>query len=103
MSEVKLSYQEIIEILKEKIESVDQFAYSDYNREELGLGPITEVASGGGMDKGSDWFRVLYFTDHDVYIQVAGFYSSHHGTDFDEGWDSLSNVKPQEKTIIEYV
>jgi len=41
---------------------------------------------------------VIYFEDHDVYIAITGYYSSHDGTEFDE----MSIVKPEKVTIIKY-
>lgn len=64
------------------------------------IGEWEEVASGGGMDKGSDWYSVKYFKDHDVYIRTDGYYQSHHGTDFHDGYGY--EVFPQQKTITVY-
>ena len=98
----KLTYEQIIEVLKEKIDSVNEFAHEDYDNEELGLGEIEEVDQYGGEDQGSNWYSVKHFKDHDVYIRVDGYYSSYDGTDFYEGWGSCSNVRPQQKTITVY-
>jgi hypothetical protein len=64
------------------------------------LGEYEEVASGGGMDRGSDWYSVKYFKDHGVYIRTDGYYQSHHGTDFEDGYGH--EVFPKEKTITVY-
>lgn len=98
----KKSYSEILAIVQEHIEDVDMFAYGDFDEQELGLGPIKEVASGGGEDEGSHWFSVKHFVDHDVYIKVTGYYQSHHGTEFYNGWDECSQVNPQSRTITVY-
>lgn len=98
----KKSYDEIIEILKQKLDEVDSFAHEDYDEEELGLGPIKQVDSHGGEDEGSNWYVVKHFVEHDVYIKVSGYYQSHHGTDFWDGWDSCKQVSPQSKTITVY-
>lgn len=98
----KLTYEQIIEVLKEKIESVHDFAHEDYDYEELGLGEVEEVDQQGGENEGSHWHSVKYFKDHDVYIRVDGYYSSYEGTDFYDGWDCCSNVRPKEKTITVY-
>lgn len=98
---MKKSYKEILEILKEKIERVDDFAYGYFDQKELGLGKIEEVDSYGGEGQGEKWYSVKYFVDHDVYIRVDGFYSSYNGTDF-EGWGECKEVRPQTKQITVY-
>ncbi len=98
----KLNFEEIKSILMSKIESVAYFAHDDFNDQELGLGTIKEVHSEGGVDRGSHWVSVKHFVDHDIYISVTGFYQSHYGTDFDDGWDSLSQVFPTQRVITVY-
>jgi hypothetical protein len=78
---------------------IEQFAHEDFDDNDLGLGPVKQVFRKGGMDQGSDWQRVYHFVDHDVYIKVDGYYSSYCGTEFEDGWDSLSEVRPKEVTI----
>ena len=97
----KLIYGQIMEVLQDKIDSVDEFAYEDYDKEELGLGEIKEVAQRGGEGEGEVWYSVKHFVDHDVYIKVDGWYSSYHGTDFD-GWSSCREVRPEQKVITVY-
>jgi hypothetical protein len=98
----KMNFNEIMSVLKDKIHSVNEFAYEDYNSEELGLGEIKEVSQVGGSDQGSHWQSVKYFSDHDIYICVTGWYSSYNGADFYDEWDCCSEVRPQEKTITVY-
>ncbi len=66
----------------------------------LGLGEVVEVEQYGGSDKGSTWYSVKYFKDHDVYIRTNGYYQSYNGTEFDQGYGY--EVTPQEKTITVY-
>lgn len=61
-----------------------------------------EIDQYGGEGKGDTWYSVKYFPDHDIYIRVDGFYSSYNGTDFYNGWDCCSEVRPQKKTITVY-
>lgn len=97
------TYEEILQILEEKlVEGVQQFAYEDYDSEGLGLGIVKEVHSQGGCDRGSDWRRVFLFINHDVYIEVSGYYSSYDGVDFDEGWGCCKQVTPKEITVTVY-
>lgn len=98
----KLTYEQILEVLKEKIKDVSAFAYGDYNQAELGLGEIEEIEQAGGEGEGEHWHSVKYFKDYDVYIRVDGYYTSYNGTDFYEEWNSCSNVRPVQKTITVY-
>lgn len=104
-----MNYNEILEILIDKME-VSDFAFGNIPGRPTGRGSVfiedigecVEVDQYGGEDKGSDWWSVKYFPDHDVYIKVEGYYTSYDGTDF-EGWHSCcTEVKPKEKTIIVY-
>lgn len=71
--------------------------------EYLGLGSsYKEVASGGGEDKGSDWFRVYHFPDVNVYIQISGYYQSYDGTDFGDFDDAVRLVVPKEIQVTIY-
>lgn len=92
----KLTGSEIIAKLLEK-NSFEDIAYCDFDNEELG--EYEEVKQSGGEDEGSNWYSVIYFKDHDVYIKSQGYYQSHYGTDFDY---PPFEVKPKEKTITVY-
>lgn len=96
----KLTAQEIISKLTETYDQVDDFAYQGAPVEVAG--PNTRVHSTGGEDEGSYWCAVHYFPDHDVYLKVTGYYQSYSGTDFDDGWDCVTEVRPVEKTITVY-
>lgn len=76
----------------------------DYKRKAiltaLGLGKVVEIDQYGGEDQGSTWYSVKHFVDHDVYIKTSGYYTSYHGTDFEEGYGE--EVKPTQKTITVY-
>lgn len=98
----KMTFEQIMAVLKEKIGTVDDFAYEDFDKDELNLGHIELVDEYGGEDQGSTWYVVYHFVDHDVYIKVDGYYSSYEGTDFYNGWGCCSEVKPKEKTITVY-
>lgn len=54
----------------------------------------------GGMNEGSTYFTVWKFSrGADVcYIKFDGWYASHVGSEYEDCWE----VKPVEKTIIEY-
>ena len=99
MTNNKLTGEQILEKIQANM-SVQEFAYEDYSSEELGLGEVKVVDSYGGPDKGSTWYKVQYFVEHDVYIRTDGWYSSYDGTYFDEGYGSV--VKPVEKMVTFY-
>lgn len=94
----KLTGEEIISVLNNK-SSISEFGCDELDSKELGLGELKEV-----MDErtGSDFdckVKVGHFVDHDVYIQVTGYYSSGNGTEWDGDFEE---VRPVEKTVIEY-
>jgi len=66
------------------------------------LGLTKCVDSHGGMGEGEDYWRVHHFVKHDIYIKISGWYASHHGTDFEDGWGSCKEVKPEQETITVY-
>lgn len=98
---MKKTFAEILEILEEKIINVEKFAHEYFDESDLNLGEIKLEAKYGGSDKGSTWYRVFLFVEHDIYIRVDGWYSSGNGVDFD-GWSDCSEVRPTEKTIVVY-
>ena len=98
---MKKTFKEILEILEENIE-LEDFAHECYDKTSLGLGEIKEIYQKGGEDQGSDWESVKYFVDHDVYLSVVGCYSSYDGTDFYDGWDCCSEVRPFEVLVTVY-
>ena len=105
MNNTNLTFEQIKELIIKHYdgESISEFAFEDgYDGEIEGLGTFKEVHHEGGEDQGSHWESVKHFPDIDVYISVVGWYQSHLGTDFYDGWDSLSQVRPKEKTIIVY-
>lgn len=61
-----------------------------------------EIDQYGGEGQGDTWWSVKYFPEHDVYIKVNGYYQSYNGTEFYNGWNSCSEVKPKEKVITVY-
>lgn len=94
-----MNYQEILKVLEDKLGSVSTFAYGDFIDEELGLGPTKEVATHGGESQGEEWYSVRHFIKYDIYIRVDGTYTSHNGTDFYDGWNSCSEVKPRREMV----
>ncbi len=98
-----MNYEEILDKLKENHTIID-VAYGTFNSVGLGLGDCTlDVWKKGGLDEGSDWRRVHHFVDHDVYIEVYGFYSSYDGVDFSDDWNEhVKQVVPKEVMITVY-
>lgn len=98
----QLSFSEIMDIVKSKVDSVSDFAYEDFDKDKLELGPIKNVNHYGGEGQGEKWYVVFHFVDHDIYIRVDGFYSSYNGTDFYGGWGDCKEVTPKTKTLVVY-
>lgn len=74
----------------------------NYWLDSIGVGPMIEVDRHGGEGEGDNWYSVKHFPKHDVYICVSGYYQSHHGTEFYDGWDCCREVNPVQKTITVY-
>jgi len=78
--------------------SLSEFAHGYVEMKlPLGIGEWEQKEQHGGMDQGSDWYSIKYFKDHDVYLKTQGWYASHHGTEFENGFGK--EVKPVQKTI----
>lgn len=102
-----MTYEEIIEVLKNNYESIDHFAYDNgsgriANKVAEITGEFKEVEQEGGEGEGDYWYSVKHFKHHNIYIKVEGSYSSYHGTDFYDGFNSCSNVRPVEKIVTVY-
>ena len=84
------------------VKSPDALATAEFLN-HLGLGEIKEVEQKGGEGEGDEWYSIKYFPKHQLWIKIDGWYTSHHGTDFDESFDSCcKEVIPVEKTVIVY-
>jgi len=129
MNTEKKTFQELLSMLIDVYVDVEQFAYetsygiripndfqpelndsNDWRKSDershnyimYMFGTVICVAEHGGEGKGEDWWKVFHFIDHDVYIKVQGFYQSYSGTEFYDGWDSCTEVKPQEVVVTVY-
>lgn len=126
---MKLTYNEIMDKLKEDLGRVDDLAFSGIMNIEvpeefmpvaddrdwqalrertveyaasLGYGRVEQVDSYGGEGQGETWYSIWHFQDHGIYIQVDGYYQSYHGTEFYDGWDSCKQVEPKQRTVTVY-
>lgn len=107
INKTNMSFQEIVKKLEEcKInpsELEDTIGgYGEFDKDAFDsiFGNVEEVHSIGGTEGGGDYAeRVYLFKDHNVYIKITGFYSSYHGTDWDE---DFKEVSPRQKTITVY-
>ena len=110
-----MTYKEIIEKLKAYFDqqfetggnedyesSISMWANSEYTGKDLNLGEIKLVDSQGGCDKGSNWFRVHHFVNHDVYIKTSGYYSSYEGVNVDSWDENCSQVYPKSVMVQIY-
>ncbi len=96
-----MNKEQIIEKLKQANVSIERFAFEDCNPDEIGLN-WKEIDQYGGEGEGNTWYSIKYFPEYNLYLKVEGFYQSHNGTDFYDGWDSITEVKPVAKTITVY-
>ena len=98
----KLIFNEIVEILNQTIKPHNFEYIHSYLDEETKkqLGTIEQVHQFGGEGQGDNYEVVNYFKDHDVYISLWGYYTSHEGVDYSES--DYTEVRPKEKTIIVY-
>jgi len=100
-----MTYKEINDKLKELSGSVNEareiLEYPDEETEKI-FGKIESIDSYGGEGQGETYYNIFFFPEHDVYLRIDGFYSSYEGVDYIEGWDSISQVKPKQKTITVY-
>jgi hypothetical protein len=96
-----LQFNEVLEILMNELETVERFAYEDFDHIDK-LGKIERVHKYGGEGQGECWYKVFYFEEHDMYIRVDGFYTSYNGTEFYDGWKSCKEVKPIERIVTFY-
>jgi hypothetical protein len=97
-----MNFQEIKEVLEKHYDSVEEFAYDSSDAEVPGVGKFVIVKKYGGEGKGEEWYNTRHFIDHDVYISVAGYYTSYDGVYFEDGWYNIFEVRPKEKTVIVY-
>jgi len=93
-----MNSQEIIKFIK--TQEFDDFIYESYNGYPEVLGKVEIVSSKGDREGGGSYAEIVFhFKDHNVYLRVTGYYSSYHGTDWEEDW---TEVFPREKTITVY-
>lgn len=90
----KLTYEEIVKKFKELDITPEMFYCNDYDEEQkefvVSLGESNKVYGEGGNEGGGEYFeRVFYFKDHDVYIQITGYYESNNGTECDEEFNQV--------------
>lgn len=69
----------------------------DYITNVLGLG---ELEYKDGRYDTSEFWQVIYFKDHDVYLKIYGEYDSYGQGE--HSYDGIKEVKPKEVTIIKY-
>lgn len=98
-----MNFQQIQQKLDELNISKEQLSDLDFDPllevEEI-LGPMKVVQSKGGEGQGEEYYVIIHFVDHNVFVKVEGFYTSYDGTDFD-AFD-LREVFPTEKIITVY-
>lgn len=119
MSTIKLTYDQIAEIINSELFTDNDNGPRDYFADEFytttnianyegkdvefvkkikELGRVKRIDSYGGEGYGDDYWSVYHFVDHDVYIKFDGFYQSYEGSTYEE----MFEVEPVEVTKIEY-
>lgn len=114
-----MNFQELIEALKcyydnlynEDVEGFEERDYTNGLQEFAdnyhdtlpnGIGSYEQVYSSGHYND-NNWIGVMYFDDHDIYLQIETWYTSYGGLNFDNyGWNDIVQVYPYEKTITDY-
>lgn len=84
----KLTGEELISLIEDNFEDqnefVEEYGYGDTNYEPIfGKSEIVEE-EGGHEGAGEDCHIVRYFSDHDVYIRLDGWYASYDGTHWED-------------------
>lgn len=86
---------------QEIISKINEFGVYDFANgycKTNEMGKFTLLARRGGTDQGSEWWRVFYFEDHDIYIKAEGCYTSYEGV-----YDlEVFEVEPEEVMITVY-
>lgn len=76
----------------EYIENVEK-----YVKETLGLGELEYKDS---REDTSQFWQVIYFKDHDVYLRIEGEYDSYGQGEHE--YDTIEEVKPKEVLTVIY-
>lgn len=98
----KLSYNEILDTIVKSFQfsSISNFA-KDCDRKETydHLGTVNPIKISPERDGDDDnWYRIVHFEDHNVYIKFAGWSDSYEGIQIDEWYQ----VEPYTETVINY-
>jgi hypothetical protein len=107
-----MNYQELVEKLNEidfgknyydrKITPAEHF--DDYPAGHHGhidsVGAFEVMQHYGGEDMGSNYFNIIHFKEHNVYIKFGTYYSSYDELDWDDA--DIKQVFPKEVTRIEF-
>lgn len=64
------------------------------------FGIVTVVEEIGGGEGGGETVKIVYyFEKYNQYFQIDGYYTSHYGTEFDDG---ILEVFPREVVVTQY-
>jgi len=103
-----MKFENIVNKLKElgvapgQLRSILEWDDREIKKETLEkeLGSILLVHQVGDCEGGGEYAEnVFKFVNHDVYLREVGFYTSYHGTDWDEEFEE---VKAQIKQVTIY-
>lgn len=102
---MKKTARELIEIIVQNDlleplfeDNFDNVKYTRENIKELGLGELEYKDS---REDTSEFWQVIYFKDHNVYLRIEGEYDSY--MEYNHEYNTVTEVKPKEitKTIYE--
>lgn len=98
------SIELIIEILKElssdSVHELVEILYRGGYIENIGI--VKSVDHYGGEGEGETYYDVFHLIDQNLFIKISGYYASHCGVEYYDGFDSIKKVEPKEKTITVY-
>lgn len=98
----KLNEKQLLKKIEEKFEDVSSYVYSNINDGVDNIfGKVDTVEDvGGGEGDGETRYIVRHFVDHDLYLRTNGYYASHYGEDWENGFGEF--VKPVQRMVTFY-
>ena len=94
-----MTFNELVKEINDAGITKENFGFGHRNFNEKFTN--TKVDQQGGEGEGEYWYVVRYFSEHDIYIKLEGFYTSYDGVDFNG--DDYVEVFPTIVTKTEYL
>jgi hypothetical protein len=98
----KLSYNDILDTIEKSTQFTGIASFPEYCEGSVPtryehIGAVQCVKESPQIED-CDWWKVIHFVDHDVYIKFEGWYDSYDGMKVNEWYE----VEPFEETVISY-